>query len=66
MATHGSTQHWDGEGDLRERLQDELADVQAALLFVLVVNAFDMHVVDVRAAQKMELLAKWHDEGERA
>lgn len=63
MATHGSVKHWDSEVSLRDRLQEELADLQAALMFVMVVNAFDMEAIDARASEKMRLFAQWHDEG---
>jgi len=59
IATGGVEEHWDGS-NLRARLEEEVADLTAALAFVGQVNNLDIHRVEVRAAEKLELFHKWH------
>lgn len=67
MGTGGLPNHWDGT-DLRERLLEEMADVAAAIDFVLIHNfahdPVNMARFNERAAMKLQLFRKWHTEGE--
>jgi hypothetical protein len=56
LATGGDTRHWDGQGSLRSRLQQEVADLQAALDFVCEVNKLK---TKSRRARKLALFRKW-------
>ncbi len=53
--------HWDGS-NLRERLQEELADLYAAIEFVVACNALDSDTIDRRAEQKYNRYYDWHGE----
>lgn len=60
MGTGGEVAHWDGT-DLRLRLQEEIADVQAAIDFVKQVNPqLDKGAIERRTMAKHELFWKWH------
>lgn len=62
IATYGEIQHWDGSC-LRDRLEEEMGDVLAAIDFVLAVNPLEglrREVVEARRAQKLALFWKWH------
>jgi len=58
MGTYGAEQHWDGT-NLRTRLEEELADLMAANLFVTEVNKLS---VSDRLIKKLDLFRKWHKE----
>lgn len=58
--------HPDGNGDLRERLQDELADLQAAIEYAKVTNYLDTAAMERRTVRKLNLFMRWHDETRRA
>lgn len=50
-------EHWDGKGDLRERLPKELADLKAAIAFFETVNMLrDDHK---RQRRKYDLFSQW-------
>lgn len=57
----GATAHWDGT-DLRKRLEDELADLQAAIEFVACHNELDAGRIGRRVDEKIALFNKWHKE----
>lgn len=61
MATGGETSHWDGSGDLRDRLIEETGDTLAACLFVAKKNGFEEQLF-TRAYAKLSLFNKWHRE----
>jgi NTP pyrophosphatase (non-canonical NTP hydrolase) len=61
IATNGETAHWDGT-DLRERLQDELGDLVAAVAFVGERNHLDQDRVLARVDEKSDLFDRWHVE----
>lgn len=65
MATGGAVEHWDGT-NLRDRLTEELADVLAAVYFVVETNSadsgLDLAVFYARVDDKLALFRKWHDE----
>lgn len=61
IATNGVAGHWDGS-DLRERLQDELGDLLAAVTFVGEINGLNQDAVFDRAEKKEALFRRWHAE----
>ena len=65
IATAGRTDHWSGH-DLGRDLEDEIADVQAACLFVLAKCAplVDRERVVRRTVGKLCLFSKWHGDTE--
>lgn len=58
-----SWEHWDGAGDLKERLEKEIADVFAACRIVM--DNFDLshRRIEERAHHKHELFEYWHNGG---
>ena len=63
MGTRGETAHWDGS-NLRERLVEELGDLQAAMLFVIRQNGIDLKAVEERTAKKLALFEIWQESGQ--
>lgn len=61
IALAGASEHWDGT-NLRERLEDELADLQAAIEFVASRNELDAGRIGRRVDEKIALFNKWHEE----
>lgn len=61
IATHGDEAHWDGS-NLRQRIEDEMADVAAAIAFFGKVNGLNREVMGQRIEEKMALFEKWHSE----
>jgi len=61
IATGGLAQHWDGS-NLRERLQEELGDLTAAVRFFARVNNLDEDVIARRAREKEKTFWQWHTE----
>jgi NTP pyrophosphatase (non-canonical NTP hydrolase) len=59
LATGGDPAHWEGT-DLRVRLAEEIADLMAAIMFV--VGANQLPDPSERAERKRELFWKWHRE----
>ncbi len=68
IATRGSSKHWDGKLPLDERLLEELADLQAAIDFVLIKNFSAQQVINfaTRMREKLDRFKRWHvDEGKQ-
>lgn len=61
IAANGEGRHWDGS-DLRQRLEDELADSRAAADFLILVNGLDEDRIRRRAGDKLALFRGWHRE----
>jgi NTP pyrophosphatase (non-canonical NTP hydrolase) len=59
IATGGEPGHWDGT-NLRTRIEDELADLEAAITFVLEHNDLDAGRVAERRAAKLRQFRDWH------
>lgn len=57
LGSAGQVAHWDGT-NLAVRLAEELADVEAAILFVKQHNVLPS--VGMRVAEKLALFNKWH------
>lgn len=55
----GAENHWDGS-NLRERMQEELGDLLAAIEFVIVKNELDEKAIDRRKWRKFKLFLEWH------
>jgi NTP pyrophosphatase (non-canonical NTP hydrolase) len=65
LGNNGESKHWDGGIDLRERLQNEMADLMAALNFVVEVNGLDKSKMMERATLKINRFRGWHrDQGD--
>lgn len=61
IGSHGSPDHWD-ETNLIERLEKEMADVQAAIWFVLDANTgLSKKTVRERAFVKLKKFHYWHN-----
>lgn len=66
MGTGGQVEHWDGT-NLRDRLEEELGDLEAAILFFGLANPdIDLMKVMARSQKKLELFKAWHAEGEKS
>ena len=63
LGTGGEEAHWDGT-NLRTRLEEELADLMAACLFVIQHNRLDEDKIGERVAKKFLTFEKWHEEGQ--
>lgn len=66
MGTGGKIEHWDGEGNLDARLIAEMADVYAAITFVMRNNfkdEVDRSRFNDRAEAKIKLFEGWHAKG---
>lgn len=61
IGTEGRAAHWDGT-NLRERLEDEMGDVLAAIAFVTSKNALNHKRIAERQMEKLALFRKWHEE----
>jgi NTP pyrophosphatase (non-canonical NTP hydrolase) len=61
LMTHGKHRHWDGS-DLKDRLEDEIADLMAACRFVVGWCGLDSDKIDSRSIDKMILFERWHHE----
>lgn len=61
IAAGGRTEHWDGT-DLRARLEDELADLSAAIAFVISRNGLDAARIAERRETKLRRFETWHRE----
>jgi NTP pyrophosphatase (non-canonical NTP hydrolase) len=61
LATGGRTDHWSGD-DLAEKLGEELADLGAAMAFVIEHNLdqLDNGRIMVRTLEKADLFEAWH------
>jgi NTP pyrophosphatase (non-canonical NTP hydrolase) len=63
MGTGGAVMHWDGS-NLAARLEDEVADLSAAMTFVIRHCRLDVEAIDQRAVAKLQLFDEWHKEGD--
>lgn len=63
IALNGGTDHWDGT-DLAERLDEEIADVLAAIGFFVTVNGLSWADINLRADDKKALFHRWQTEQE--
>jgi NTP pyrophosphatase (non-canonical NTP hydrolase) len=63
LATAGKIEHWDGT-NLKERLEDELGDLQAAINFVVGWCGLDRNRIERRVIAKLTRFERWHEVGE--
>lgn len=61
IGTGGNPSHWDGT-DLRQRLEDELGDLLAAISFVVKHCNLNRERVFGRSAEKFSKFEQWHKE----
>ena len=62
MGTGGDMDHWDGT-DLGLRLEEELGDLMAAVMFVTeVCQEVDATRIHARASEKLKLFIQWREE----
>ena len=52
--------HPDGKGSIAQRIQEEMADVQAAIYFVAVHLDLDHEAIEKRTRDKINLFGTWH------
>lgn len=62
LAYFHTDEHPDDAGSLQMRLENEIADVQAACLFVAHMFDLDLCAIREREKRKLQLFHKWHDE----
>lgn len=60
IGTNGRRGHWDGS-DLRERLEEEIADLLAAAHFVIGKNGLDWLRIGERREMKLKMFNEWHE-----
>lgn len=65
MEIGGCATHPDGAGPLRERLEDEIADVVAACTFVGVRLGLDQQKIENRIEAKLARFAHWDQENQK-
>lgn len=63
IASRGEPEHWDGT-NLHGRLEEELADLRAAIAFVTAQNGLDALDIERRCADKLALFNKWQKDEE--
>lgn len=61
IGSRGNIHHWDGS-NLKERLQEEMGDLWAAMQMVIKANDLDEDAMQERASSKLALFWKWHNE----
>lgn len=59
-----SDDHWDGQGSLKLRLENEIADVLGAMDVVIENFDLDMDYIETRAREKRKLFEKWMKESD--
>lgn len=59
MGTGGAHEHWDGT-NLHARLADELADLSAAIAFVIDKCDLPSEQIEARAQEKRATFERWH------
>lgn len=64
LACMSTDEHWDGMGSLKERLENEIADVRAAAAFVVYKLGLDTARIKARSSDKIALFLKW-DKGDK-
>ena len=59
IGSRGNPDHWDGS-DLRGRIAEELADLEAAIIFFVTINGLNSDQYVRRRDKKASLFAHWH------
>lgn len=60
LGTDGAELHFNGT-NLRLRLEEEIADLRAAISFVINKNRLNLDRIDDRVTKKIGLFNSWHD-----
>jgi NTP pyrophosphatase (non-canonical NTP hydrolase) len=60
MAYFDTDEHPDGKGSMKLRLEEEMADVLAAIMFVQCVNGLDGDFINERYQKKFNRFMDWH------
>jgi NTP pyrophosphatase (non-canonical NTP hydrolase) len=63
LGTNGESKHWNVP-NLNVALEDELADLMAAILFVIVECGLDASRITLRCAEKVARFSRWQEEHE--
>lgn len=66
MARMETDQHWDGSGSLNARMEDEMADVRAAIAFVTETFGLNEDAIEFRATRKLHIFREWHEQANDA
>lgn len=66
LAYYHTDAHPDGKGSMRERLQDEIGDVRAAISLVTETMNLDADAIAKRAKRKLDLFRQWHADDSNA
>ena len=60
LAYFHTDEHPDGKVSLDKRMQDEIADVMAACMFVADTFSLNMDAISARRDRKLALFGRWH------
>lgn len=60
MGAQSMEEHWDGKGRLKTRLENEIADLEAAIKFVRKHNDLDYRKIEKRILKKFDKFERWH------
>jgi NTP pyrophosphatase (non-canonical NTP hydrolase) len=60
LAYYHCSEHPDGAEPLPRRMESEMGDVYAAIMFVTKHHNLSMEAITARARQKLSLFEKWH------
>jgi NTP pyrophosphatase (non-canonical NTP hydrolase) len=60
IAANGADVHWQNDLSLTGQLEDEIADVTAAIVFLTENNPLDTDRITTRANRKLKLFRTWH------
>jgi len=63
LAYYDTDEHPDGQGSLKERMEDEIADVLAIIEFVTQEFKLDNKKINQRIQAKLNLYRAWHRDG---
>ena len=62
IAANGEDIHWQNDLSLTGQLEDEIADVAAAITFITEANPqLDVDRINARGARKIQLFRTWHE-----
>lgn len=64
LGSDGAIEHWDGT-NLKHRLEEEIADLTAAIQFFIAANGLDTVTMTTRSIKKVNLFIEW-DKREKA
>lgn len=62
LAYYDTDEHPDGQGSLKERLEDEIADVLGIIAFVVDHFNLDHYRIQERSSAKLKRYEEWHKE----